>query len=486
MKYLRAWISFLLVGIILCATPSILAQEEDNEIEFEKWYFATLWVGKGPLVAFTVDGDATILIEEEIDSGRVDSWRFDQQSGLALLYVNGKEGLYHLTAQEAILLQLPPQIDDADGLSHFIPIANSGPYVVIATDPTSPAAPAMLINLETNNINLLNGNVSKFRPAPAFSEDGKYLRYISWDPEEYEDYRDAPWTIWERDLISGEEQAAHNVTDAFGSIAADHYGENWLYRINDHDAELITYTVYHPDGSSEVFAEIETVDNRIAVVYNIYKNHMFSFDPQCETDCQVTFSPLNGGDSRIITVPDLEYPFRPLSWFGDSHLIALVDRELWFLGEDGTSELIGFWSPRQLFSEEIVSPDGRFVLALFSPDNDSDKFLVWDSQTQSVVVEGEMQVGALITYFDHGFLATNGRMENFAYYNYADEKLIWLPEVQAGGRYVDVLPDGRLLYLQLRTSQQREVGVYVYDPNTDTFTFINEYANLILSEQAQN
>jgi hypothetical protein len=486
MKYLRAWISFLLAGIILYTTSSFLAQEEDNEIELEKWYFATLWIGHGPLVAFTVDGDAAILIEEEIDSGRVDSWRYDQQSGLALISINGEEGLYHLTPQEAILLQRPPQIDDADGVSHFIRIANSGPYVVIATDPTSPAAPAMLINLETNNINLLNGNVSKFWPAPAFSEDGKYLRYISWNPEEYENYRDAPWTIWERDLISGEEQAAHNVTDAYGSIAAGHYGENWLYRINDHDAELITYTVYHPDGSSEVFAEIETVDNRPAVVYNIYKNHMFAFDPQCETDCQVTFSPLNGGDSLTVTVPEFEYPFRPQSLVEDSHLIALVNRGLWFLGKDGTSELIGFWVLNQVFSEEIISPDGRFVLAINSPDNDANKFLVWDSQTQSLVVEGEMQVGALITYFDHGFLASNGGMRNFAYYNYADDTLLWLPEVEAGGRYVDVLPDGRLLYLQHGTSEQREIGVYVYDPNTDTYTFISEHSNLILSEQAQN
>ena len=68
MKYLRAWISFLLAGIILYTTSSFLAQEEDNEIELEKWYFATLWSGEfGPLVAFTVDGEVNILIEDGVE-----------------------------------------------------------------------------------------------------------------------------------------------------------------------------------------------------------------------------------------------------------------------------------------------------------------------------------------------------------------------------------------------------------------------------------
>jgi hypothetical protein len=40
----------------------------DSEIELEKWYFATLWSGEfGPLVAFTVDGEVNILIEDGVE-----------------------------------------------------------------------------------------------------------------------------------------------------------------------------------------------------------------------------------------------------------------------------------------------------------------------------------------------------------------------------------------------------------------------------------
>jgi hypothetical protein len=471
MRRLLLILSVLLTVLIAPVTPQLEAQ--DGETPGETWYFATAWGDtNSALTAFTLDGESRVLFAEGVSPRPDGSWRLGPQLALAVLRVNDVPGLYQMTPDEARRLRPTFEAGNEEDWLPTFPISAYPPYVVMAVTPRPPASPALLVNLETGTFDLLTGHADVLRAPPVFSADGRYLRYVSWDFEANSDWQTAPWTLWERELATGSERPVHTLTNANLSLAHDRYGEGWMNVSTDPDRKIQTYTYSYLDGTQETLAEFNLSDQSSLAVYRLFDDHLLVFDPFCETACKMSFHPLAGGDLMQFVLPEQDFAFGPLRWIDATRLLAAGQETIWLMNSDGTTQVLGYWSPMSVFvsRDAIASPDGRWVLVINDVE-DPTHYSIVDTLTGTAVATGEMEVGAMVWYRDGGFLATNNQMRNFMLYRDVDQTVVWLPEVEKG-QYLDVQPDGMVLYAQFVETDTRDPGLYRYDPAADTFTFL--------------
>lgn len=467
----------LLCGVVLVLTALSVGLLDAQSDDVEQWYFGvSVEEEVGALSAFNLHGDQRVLIDGGVNVGF--SVRLGPQLALAVLEVDGERGIYRLTPDEATPLIPTFEMDEA--LIPVIYLAYHHPYLV-GTPSGGAESPFLLFDLESNTIDRLSGlGWSYAGVEPKFSADGRVLRYLTWDPTEYDSYFDALWTLWERDLETGQERALHQLADVFIGAHSDRYGERWLHSQKDSETDIRTYTFYYADGSSEVLAEIHEEDDQPTTKYLLYDDRLLEYATPCELNCQMVFTPLEGGEPVILNLPVITYDsFLPFSWVDAEHLAIRLDEEVWLLGSDDTFTLLGF-TTTSIFGGFRFSPDGRFVVVA-DARNHPEHYRVWDLHTQSVVVEEEIQPMIAVGFREGGTLVINTppARHNTALYRYRDGITFQLPNSDQGS-YVAVSPGGNVLYHQQEATEERPAGIYLYDPEAETLTFLAELSPIAL------
>jgi hypothetical protein len=214
--------------------------------------------------------------------------------------------------------------------------------------------------------------------------------------------------------------------------------------------------------------------------YEIYDEFLWEYPAECETNCDLIRHSLSDGQVTNFVLPTRTLHanrLRPLDQFGDSTTLVIEENTFWLLHTDKDAEIIGYVSPGSMptYPNQILSPDGRWLLLADTPDDFSTGFGIWDSEKQLYVLEEEIpdeRFAILMNYQQTGFIFTQikGNQRSFRFFRYEDSSLIELPIDR--GIYFDALTDGRLLYNGFIDTQGLPLGIYSYDPDQQSYELI--------------
>lgn len=455
----------LLLSMIFSVT---VARAQENEA----WYWA-IGMEEGTLYAYTPSGQINTLLESGVEPGNFGGWRLKPDSVLALLRVEDKPGLYHLTSDTAHAVTLPEELSEENGgsIDDTRMAALNGDFgVLVSTSPTS--APALLINLKTDEASWLTGEVSVLgvnRNNIVFSADGLYLRYLS-----HEEGRSTTWSILERKLETGDERVIHTLeADPFAPVVwTDSTGENWLYlQTPTAGADTRAYTLVTPSGIDREVAR-ETLET--GKVWGLLNDKLITFSLLCEEDCPVDVTNIDASDPQHYVVPEHAEGggFSPLALQDNNDLILLRDSVFWRLSSDGSAEKLGSFDPRGIVSP--VSKDNRWLLMYGNVDDGEtpSKYQVWDVQAGKFIFTGSWDENDHIISmgFGPGGFILNEDALRYWLYRYSDGAAIELPSETA--RYFAVLADGTLLDYHFNDPDPEKRGIYHYDPVTGSETLL--------------
>jgi hypothetical protein len=447
---------FLLIIICILIVPwSITVQTRAQEPE--TWYFAAS-EDSGQIVAYTASGQSNVLVESGFYHLER-AFRITSDMILAVIAIKGEPGLYKLAPDSIKAIQLPK---DAK-IGPVTAGAMRPPYVILLSS-NIPAGPAAIVNIEKNTFRLLNGDVYNLSQEVPISEDGKLLRYFS---------RSAPdskmWVLRERNLESNLERDIYTVNGEIPIVSHDRYGDRWFYSQREQGQTLPKFFWILNDGTTQ------PVENVSTPIRNIFRDWFFSIDPLCTGNCTVEFTPLVGGDSLKFSLPDVNGSVVPIAAGSQNNFVVIVNGSaLWYLYGDGTTQELGLWEPISVFTPPTltVSRDARWVLALEGTEKPL-RYRVWDSVTREFVVERQLTKGVAlqINYGSGGFLVTEvGENRQFLYLD--SPHLTKELTTEGNNLYFDILPDGTLLYAQLNKDQNRDAGIYRYDPVADSYQLL--------------
>lgn len=453
---------FIIIALVVTLTGTGVSAQED----VEEWRFAFM---RGSIAAYNLKGEMNVVLEvDEIISGA----RLGPQAALVEVVVDDTTAIYKLTPDSA-----EPLVFDFDleALEHPLEtltlVSPDGTHAVLFSSYS--LAPAALVNLETNTGELLTDLILHPQNCCRFSADGAFLRYPSGKISE-----DEVWTLWERDLATGEERAIHEYTRAV-PLTPDRYGEYWLYSAGlNADTQTWSYTLVQADGTTETIDEFPATQE-YAIYWTIMSDVMVAYNAACGEDCTVEVHPLPEGEPVTYSMPSTEEHLVPL-YRSDAGLLTWHQMaELWFLpAGDSEAELIGF-SPMGLRYEI----GNRWVVVADAPD--STKFKVWDNLNQTFVMEDESAGDRMFSSLyenEAGFLLVDLSAAGAPTYLYREGagEVIKLPD----GRYFELLADGSVLgWGEVETEGELASGIYRYDPDTGESTLlVEEMAPLLLRE----
>ncbi|NDJ77017.1 MAG: hypothetical protein GYB65_12245, partial [Chloroflexi bacterium] len=337
-----------------------------------------------------------------------------------------------------------------------------------------PFGGAVLVNLDARTVDALAGTNDLYygwESNVRFSEDGRYLRYASETEDE--------WTLWERDLQTGQERAVYADYPGTG----DRYGENWLSfrRVEVGDDYVTRYVQVTLDGNETILASI-TDDDAVKTTIRMEPDGLISYDRNCLSDpgnemgCTLEYTPFDGSDPLVYMLPgdvaarDSSPRLFPLLY--DTHLLIELHiredessrryTEYWLLESDGAALFLGY--------NGRVLADGRIVMAserIAEEDDETWPYRIWDTDAMAytAAVVGTPDYGAPgleVVEFYNGIVFIEDLSDwRSSVYRFADQSAFSLPL----GWYpvFHLLPDGTTFVLDRN-------GLYHYDPATDTIT----------------
>lgn len=464
----------ILLGIIallwVLPTP-VGAQENDTA-----WYFA---VGEGQLVAYTVSGEVNVLLEAGVNNS-IYGWRLGPQSALvALAEAEGLYYYYHLTPDTARLLTFDSEMDGLPqaSVSAGKLAAYREPYAVLILSDRVPSG--LLVDMEAGLVTPLEYQM--YYPmtmySARFSADGQSLRYMGSTPDENQ-----TWMLQEHDLTSGKESTIHTLAPQAGKpyITTDTYGEQWIVSVRG-DAGY-SDILLGSDGSSEVLPRDQIMEG--STFTQLFKDDIIAFVP-CDSQCWMLLNPGTPNESSVFVVPRITARIEPVARIDDLTLLVKIKSDYLLLEDESgkgfkPAVMLGYSALGQVIptlGKELWS--GRWLVTVDQPTNPT-MYRVWDSISKDFVLEGgpgEADVFwiAALTYGSGGVLVSErtlaeGRAQ---LYRTVDGAVIELPPLVSGD-YVDVLPDGTVLYYQFYDDKTLVSGIHRYDPDTETYTLLVE------------
>ncbi len=426
------------------------------------WYLA--WTMNGQLVSFTPDGDVTPLIDR-IFTPNFTAWRMDDGSVLAIITVAGNPGLYHVTEQ------LAAPITFTDGDSNPIHdtawriVGNRGDYVLVAPLVRVASGISYLVNLATNQAQILTKNLLTYSNNWPFSSNGSYVRYLSRESSESN-----TWTIREREIETGTERVISTVTDTFPSVSNDSYGENWIYL--EHKDATNSYILISQSGTTQVLAQVEDE----TPFWEFFGDQITVYSPECQTNCSLEFRSSDENLSAKFVLPSPASSPSIYSQIDENHLLLSNTKDatsLWLADTENEPLLLGTWNPGYVTTpfNQLLSSDHRWLFALNNSDN-KPGYQVWDLQKAQPILKSDPArqfAVAGVNYGTGGFIV-NEDLKHFQYYRYRDERIFDLEGIN--GFYWQALADGTLLFAQVYGDNNQIAGIYRYDVDTKTYTLL--------------
>lgn len=427
----------------------------------ERWYFAQNLVD-GQVIAYTAKGETNILLNGLTERGY--GYALDEQSALAILNIDGTPGLFHLTPEAAS--QIPLSFDLAVLEDELIIRETHLPYVFMQIPGDASVVTGLLVNVETHTAEMISPTPVYFgQDSLRFSEDGQMLRYVR------QGDNNSTWHLVERTLATGNEHIFFTIEeDRFARIAADRYGEHWLYGA---PTEPVTYLLISPDASAAVLAE----DSER--LWGIFDDNVYATPLNCLENCAIELYPFDGGSNLTFVVPTSEGAVVPVHMSDASQLTAfdLYSSSLVNITPDGTASLLGYWTSLSVWTpfDEIFSSDGRWLLVVNDPENPT-LFSLWDTANQQTAFEIPYTEPVEILYDDGGILIYEGTDITYLYL-LSDELPVQLPHSDQG-HYYAIADDGSILFWQYGDTMPP--GLYTYDAATESYTLLIEAAEVLI------
>ncbi len=465
MKFLLLLLTFLL-GI---QTPT------------EKWYFA--WRDQ-TVIAFTASGETRPLASFDLEFAR--GYRLSATSALVTLYTDHEaQGLAIVTPDGVTSLRGEIDLEWIDRQG-FDVLAYEHPYVVVTPNNCGFqwcrfGRPVWLVNIDALTIEVIADHVFVDSPQP-LGLSGHLLRYAR---REYQD--SFPWTLWERDLRTGQERSFYQFSSPIEdfawpiSLRTDNTGEFWY-----HSEPTVITAGEHPefwrrlirsDGSIEILDHIP--EGEIPkYVWTLAGENILQQAIGCTRACRLDIRAASGGEWQTFTLSDNAY-FEFVYPLSDGRVLARqYSGVIWILRESG--------APLRMGVAHTLSPDFRWLLTAHDLSDLPTTYRVWDVQNERVVLEGIVTGGIDITYYEGGFLIDQyslgmGQVIRTAarqgdedpppllLYSHADGKTFEPPQ----SHYFDVLSDGSLL------ESRYQDGIYRVDLESGAETQILAAANVI-------
>jgi hypothetical protein len=442
-------------------SPSPLERGLGGEVANQSWLQTAAWYygwkfETGELFAYDLAGNTVPLLTIDVDI-QPRGWRLDGERALAVLSVGGVTGLYILSSTGA--QQVVPTL----GAEAILPevtrlAARSDPYVILVAE-SGAYGIGLLVNLARNLMEPLNGETYTPLDNWRFSADGTRLRYLSRQDRDSQD-----WSIWERDLASGDERGIHSFASPFPVIQASGTGDQWVYR--SLQGNQMIYTVVLSDGSSQILAQVPVINPADPMtVYQLYRDNLLVYTAPCAEACSIEARPLAGGSAAVFALSAIPAPqLEPLTTLPDG-LVVFIQDTFWRLNTAQVVSL-GIYSAA-VFTQppaELVSPDGAWLAALTPDGNVHIVSTATGTAALSVPAGNRMQVH----YDTHGVLVTSEDPRRTTLYRLSDGLTAELPHT-GGDFYTEILPDGTVFYVLTAPVGERPAGIYRYNPTDGAF-----------------
>lgn len=435
----------MLVGFV----APIHAQENEND---ELWFWATTPAG---LVAYTLDGQINVLIDDRARSEALyQGTRLSVET--AILYEDDSHTL-SLVSSETVATTPLDEIFDV-----FQPHQYRHPYVLFSGARPFPAAG--ILNVETTEISPLTGYVNPAMPPLVFVDDTT-VRYYSY--AEPAPGRETPSTLWERDLVTGEETALLEFAYPSFRVFYSQDGEQW-------------WIAGKSNTETRQFEEVTTFGEVNPAITSLLQDMgtsgafetLLTIDLSCEVDCPVTATSI-GGATFTFTLPtnnglSPQIPARTSD--GSLLILHLVEEEtLYRLDPSGNLTELGIIDVTSMpFSFQLASRTRWLVVLGQGEDNDPETrtYRLWDVETGQLITEAPLENFIFTNPADDSVLVFNGSQRMF----YTVATVYDLSSYK--GRFFQPLANAQVLFETLPSATEMAHGIYVYDAPSDTFNLL--------------
>lgn len=436
-------LSIIMLALLICPFRPTHAQDDPS-----LWFWATTPDG---LVAYTLDGQINTLSEDTtLYELRFRGTRLTAETAL---FYDEETRMIYLATPTTLTTSAPL---DEQQFDLFRPLQYRHPYVLFTGARVFPSAG--ILNVATMEVSPLTGFVFPNAPHIVFVDDTT-LRYYSYsDPAPGDD---TPSTLWERDLVTGEETALLDLDygsyRAFYSLDGQHW---WIVGPFNPDTQMAEKITTYGDVNPEVTAAVQTLNSIIR------DDWLVTMDPFCEVDCPVSISPLAEGEARTFTLPSNnpgQFPVIQVVLDDGTLLFYHISTETFYrldpagdlleLGQADTLHLAPFLPP----------PSAQWVVTMKEAEDGSLTYQLLDIATAEMLFEAPFQAFLSTTYAADSVLIANG--SDFSLYT---EDTMYDLSAHPG-YFFQPLANAQTLY---RGGPDEPPGIYLYDAPSDTLTML--------------
>lgn len=436
-----------LMLIIGAGLPTPTRAQSDAETV---WYWATTPEG---WVAYTLDGRMNLLLADStLIEGSFGGSRLTNQTAL----LGGQDEYYYATSETIKAFPHTSVFEYMTASEYRYPF-----LLRWATE--TPEIGGAVLNVETGETQELRDTLMIY-PSPRFLPDGHTLRYVSFErpvnPSVYNT------TLWERDLVTGEEKALlrfENTGQPF--VVTDLNGENWWVAL-DLDTELQQFgrVETYGDNINPDFTDLVRQASGMTI-----DDSYFSYDRNCVANCEINVYPLGriGIDSFTYQLPPSVSGPGSIHLFPDDSLLYYGWRggssgPIWLLETNGNNIQLGWFDPYVMGRLEY-SEDGRWAAALEPLENGGYQYVLWYLPRREKVFAAQLERPQAA--FQGDTVLIYEQNHEYAVYWRGANQAVDLRNFPSNAFYI-VGDEGKLLYEAL------EGGIYLFDPKTYTSTLL--------------
>ncbi len=411
------------------------------------WFWATTPEG---LVAYTLDGQINVLTDDAVlQDIPFPGIRLAADS--ALIFDDENRVVYRVTST-TITASAP--LDEQFDV--FRPLQYRHPYLLFTGVRVFPSAG--ILNVETMEVSPLTGFVFPNAPHMVFVDDTT-LRYYSFsDPK---GATEAPSTLWERNLVTGEETALLDFDYASYRVFYSQDGQQWwVVGMYNRETQMADEVTTYGDVNPDVAAMLQTLDTYLT------DDWLVTIDTFCAADCPVSIVPLAGGEPRTLTMP-INNPGQLLrintSLADGTLLLYDIPSETFYrLDPSGNLLVLGQADTRHM-APFLPPPTTQWVVTVNEQEDGSLTYRLWDFAAGELIQEAPLENFIGITYSTNSLLLVNGRYFSL----YTGDTMYDLSTHP--GYFFQPLANAQTLY---SGSPDEPQGIYLYDAPSDTLTML--------------
>ncbi|MBZ0318737.1 MAG: hypothetical protein K8L91_20145 [Anaerolineae bacterium] len=443
------------IAPIFMASGTVKARQTDTEV----WYWA---YNDSQIIAYTVNGQTKTVYEKAGEFGEQELWGKRLASDRVILS-NRSNVMRLLIGPDDVL-----DIANSEWVSYFFPVDYHRPYLIgVSGGPGY--VPFKITNIETGRAHQLNGYLLDlyYEPSvgkPIFLPNSDSIRYFSM--AERGGSQGNIGTLWELDLVTGEEKILATIPFVPTRYFASPNGSQWwFFRHTNTEKLTVTFGSITPE-TTELLASGLNLWGEYVVDYRTENILLYSI-----------------ANDETLSYPMIPHNLYIYHLYSDQSLLVVDDSfEIWQLDPAGTAKSLG-WLPLvwvdpfeyQMGGEGFLSNDGRWVL-VSAVDAEKQPVQLWDMERREVVLEALFGGNVLTRFTDELVLIRDipdGRetSEKASAYLINKDQTIILPEATTG-HWIDVMTGSKLLYEEYGNLAERQPGLYAYDIFSETFTLL--------------